>query len=155
MGPIETTGIHFLKFVISNFKYFKKANIRTRSVVGRKNGVDTGILTMDFSDGFYVRIRNSYACPYLIRFEIFGSNGYLIYDGKNLEVFSPRETLDKNGFFTNPPLKSSLKINFQNMWQDSLSDSISFFINKVKKRDYFLADQFDEDVKIMQILLNA
>lgn len=155
LGPLETTGIHFLQFAALNFGSISKVDLRTRSVVGRSESVDTGFASIEFSSGIWVRIRNSYATPYQIRFEMMGTNGYLIYDGKRCEVYSPRENFDEKGMFTLPNIIFSKKIIYSTMWQESLEKSISFFIDIVSRNSSFSVEKFDLNVNIMKYLLLA
>ncbi|MDC3047201.1 Gfo/Idh/MocA family oxidoreductase [Prochlorococcus sp. AH-736-A21] len=153
LGPIETTGIHYLQYAASNFGKISNIDVRKRSVVGRSNSVDTGFISLEFSSGTWVRIRNSYATPYLIRFEMMGTNGYLTYDGSVCKIFSPRENYDKQGMFITPNIIYSKNIVFSSMWQDSLEQSICFFVDHVSRKKKFSIEKFNLNVNIMNNLL--
>lgn len=155
LGPVETTGIHFLQYAASRFGGISNIDIKTRSVVGRNNSVDTGFAIIEFNSGTWVRVRNSYATPYLIRFEMMGTNGYLIYDGSVCKIFSPRETFDYAGLFSTPKVVDSQKIIYADMWEDSLHKSVSFFIENVSRNNFFSIEKFNLNVNIMKYLISA
>ncbi len=155
LGPIETTGIHFLQFAASKFGCISKVDIKTRSVVGRNNSIDTGFAFVEFSSGIWVRIRNSYATPYQVRFEMMGTDGYLTYDGSRCNVYSPRDSFDDKGMFTTPDILFSEDLAYSVMWQESLKNSISFFLDIVSKNSTFSIEKFDLDVNIMRYLISA
>ena len=144
-----------MQFAALNFGSISTVDLKTRSVVGRKDSVDTGFASIEFSSGIWVRIRNSYATPYQIRFEMMGTNGYLIYDGERCEVYSPRENFDEKGMFIVPNIIFSEEIVYSTMWQESLEKSISFFIDTVSRNSSFSVEKFDLDVNIMKYLLLA
>ena len=154
LGPMETTGIHYVQFSLVEFGSVMDSSLRTMGLSGRPAAVDTGILNMTMSDGTEVRIRHSYASPYAVRFELWGTNAFLTYDGSIVKLYHPRDTFDSQEKFASPPVRDSWNIEFQQAWMDSLENSQSQFLNVVMECGQLDPDEFDRDVSAMSILLN-
>ena len=155
LGPLETTGIHYIQFSIKEFGDCIGRNLHTECLSGRPGAIDTGFITLTMEDGTLVRIRHSYAAPYAVRFELWGTEGYLVYDGEVANLFHPRNTFDEHGRFTNPPLKASWEIKFQQGWFESLEKTQKDFLEIAQKGVLLDPLDFDRDVSAMEILLRG
>ncbi len=64
-------------------------------------------------------------------------NGIIEQIDNILSIRGPAINLDKRGFFKKPKLIESYKINENNDYNNSLEKSITFFLNKVKEKEFF------------------
>ena len=78
-----------------------------------------------------------------------------VYDGEVANLYYPRDTLDSNGRFTDPPLKESWTINFQEAWSESLSNAQKNILSIVGKSELLDSSDFDRDVSAMGVLLKS
>lgn len=154
LGPLETTGIHYIQFSLREFGDCTECHVQTACLSDRPSAVDTGLINMNMADGPWVRIRHSYASPYAVRFELWGSDGYLTYDGKVANLHHPRDTFDENGRYTTPPLKETWEFEFQQAWSESLVDSQNDFLGVVRDGRLLEESEFNRDVSAMGILLD-
>ncbi len=154
-GPLETVGIHFIHFAITQFSQCRKAVVRTSSVSSRSQAVDTGMISMQMDNGVWVNILNSYAAPYTVRVELWGTNGYAIYDGTGITLRSPRDTFDERGRYTTPPSAGYWPIDYATAWEESLNRSLRNFLDVSRQGIRLDPAAFDRDVSTMNVLLDA
>jgi predicted dehydrogenase len=153
LGPLETTGIHYVQFCIREFGRCINRDIHTRCLSGRPGTIDTGILNMTMETGTWARVRHSYAAPYATRFELWGSDGYLLYDGRVASLHHPRDTFDGDGLYTSPPVQSCWKIDFKQAWSESLRRAQEDFVNVARQGVLLDPSEFERDVSVMAVLL--
>lgn len=155
LGPLETTGIHYVQYASSLFGDCQDSTIYTDCLSGKEGAVDTGILNLVMGNGVWARIRHSYAAPCAVRMEIWGTEGYFIYDDDGAALHYPRETFDDRGYFKKPPQQEQWSINFQQAWSSSLVRAQADFVSVAAKRGEFATQNFDRDVRSMEALLNG
>ena len=129
-GIAEIQTIHFVNMLLHLFRKLKLKNKIKSRFSSYKN---TPIDTLNYSylnKDFFINIFNSYATVYEIKFELFSSKAKLIYDGKEIKIFFPSNTKDKDGRFTHPILVNKKRLNFEKDWKNSLAKSINNFANK-------------------------
>ncbi|MCH9015953.1 MAG: Gfo/Idh/MocA family oxidoreductase [Gemmatimonadetes bacterium] len=154
-GPLETVGIHFIHFALVLFGRCENALVRSNSLSGRSDAVDTGMLAMRMENGVSVNISNSYAAPYVVRMALWGTNGHLVYDGETATLYSPRDTFDERGMFSSPPAVESWSIDYPSAWASSLASSQRHFFKTAQQRVRLDPGIFDRDVAAMNVLLDA
>ena len=155
IGALETVGIHYIHFALTQFGECRNAIVRTGSLSRKGEAVDTGMVSMRMESGMWVSIYCSYAAPYAFRVQMWGTNGYLTYDGKEVAVYSPRDTFDENGLFAEPPVDRSRQLDFEPGWSESLVRSQRHLLAAAREhRDLDPAD-FDRDVSAVNVLLDA
>ncbi len=103
----------------------------------------------------WVRIRHSYAAPYAVRMEVWGTEGYFLYYDDVGRIYHPRDTYDQNGLFSDPPLKNSWKIDFKKAWAESLQKAQDHFIQVVQEGRRLDPSEFDRDVTAIRVLLDG
>ena len=155
LGPIETTGIHFLHLAERLFGNTTHAYVDLLSLSNSSEYYDTGTLHLSMESNVKVRLRHSYAAPYRVHIEAHGTDGYFIYDGEKAYVYGPRDTFDNQGLYTNPPAIKTWVINYPSEWDLSLVRSQSAFLEDVRDQKRFDSHQFDHDVKVMNTMIDA
>jgi len=149
-GVLELAGVHFIHFALSLFGDFEKYHANYLWMAGPGGPPDTTDLVLKMKSGPIVHIFNSYAAPFLKKFQIIGTNGYLDYDGKEFNLHSPRDHFDGAGRFTYPPLKQSVGLDFSEMWQESLEKSVNIFIGAVEREEKFCISELDLSFSSME-----
>lgn len=155
LGPLETVGIHFVQFALTQYGRCTKSIVRTESLSKAESRVDTGVVDMATESGVWVRVRTSYAAPQAIKMELWGTNGYAVYDGETLAVYSPRETYDDRGRFASPPAAISWGINYESCWRKSLELAQRHLFELARSGKRLDPATFDRDVSSMSVLLDA
>lgn len=154
LGPMESTGVHFLHLSERLFGPTQYAHLDLISLSNNQY-CDTGILNLNTESGVRVRIRHSYAAPYKIHIELHGTDGYFIYDGENACLYGPRDTFDDLGLYTKPPLLQKWAVHYPSEWDRSLVKSQNAFLKAVRDRKLFDPVEFDRDVNIMNTLIGT
>ena len=80
-------------------------------------------------------------------------NGIVEQIDNILSIRGPAINLDERGFFKKPKLIESYKINENNDYNNSLEKSITFFLNKVKKKEFFNKKLFNCALKSNSLIL--
>jgi predicted dehydrogenase len=153
LGPVETTGIHYAHFASKFFGQCRRSSILVNCLTGKHATIDTGILNMETVGQVWVRIRHSYAAPYAVHLEIWGTEGYFVYNDPVACLYHPRNSFDAEGLYTTPPVKDSWKMDFKKVWSDSLIKAQDNFIETVYEKRLLDPTEFDHDVSIMKYLL--
>tara|TARA_B100000965_G_C19584878_1_gene755260 strand:+ start:1584 stop:2567 length:984 start_codon:yes stop_codon:yes gene_type:complete len=144
-------GIHYISLFMFLFGDIKKIKINQFGCI-KKNKIDNAVIDMKFNKNFYTKIFLSYSTIVEDEIKIFFSNLLVIINEKNLSIFYPRNTFNKNGNFIKPKKKIIFK--FINSWSDnSLRNSINYFIKiSVLNKNFKLKD-FNNFLKVNSIIL--
>ena len=148
-GVGEMVSCHFIKFATSLFGEIKSLQkFETNfSHNGKKKNFDTINLNFVTKKNILVNIFNSYATPYITYIKIFFTNSIVLYDGNHFTINYPREVFDKKNRFKFPPKVFNAKLNFGDVWSDSLDKSVKFFLKAVKQNKNFSISEFNSSVK--------
>ena len=130
-----------------------KTNYYPRLVSGNGTSYDTNSINLLFENGMVASIFNSYATPLLENIVIIGTNGFIIIKDQKVEIFSPRDTFDENGFFSTPRIKQEIQFDFQSNGSDSLKKAMFYFLQNLKKSKKFDIDYFDRCVYTNKLIL--
>ena len=95
---------------------------------------DTCTISFSFPDNVYGNVFASYAAPYNDKICIYGTNGQIEYDGKQIIYYGPRETYDKSGKFCKPNKLILHEFSNTTMWNESLFNSVDWFIKRVHRK---------------------
>ena len=150
---IENNSIHWIDLLIFNFGKVLKTNYYPRLVSGNGTSYDTNSINLLFENGMVASIFNSYATPLLENIVIIGTNGFIIIKDQKVEIFSPRDTFDENGFFSKPRIKQEIQFDFQSNGSDSLKKAMFYFLQNLKKSKKFDIDYFDRCVYTNKLIL--
>jgi|TARA_B110000495_G_C23042816_1_gene626991 predicted dehydrogenase len=151
---IETVSIHFLDLINLHLNEFENGSYFPTLISKKGTSFDTSSLFLKYKNNITVHIMNSYATPLINDFTILGTNGTLYFKQNKLEIYSPREVFDKNGFYDYPPLFSKQKYNFEEDYHNSLEKSVGYFITKVKQKKPLVIKDFNTSLITNRIILN-
>jgi len=150
---LETVSIHYIDLCTSLFGEIQTIKYIPSLISKKGTSFDTSNLLIEYSNGVQVSIFNSYAAPFLEDFLILGTNGFIRIIGNELKIFSPRDTINKKGFFVVPPIYKKQSISIDNDYENSLIKSLSLFINKIKNQEKFDQKNFDSSISSNKIIL--
>lgn len=151
-GVLELVGVHFMNLALSLFGDIKDLQVDFDWKVEKKENLspDTATVKAIMQDKTVVNLYHSYAGPCLNKLIMIGTNGYVEYDGKEVKFYSPRETYDENGLFTQPPLKESRTWPEKMIWQESLKESLIDFFKTVKNKEEFSINILNKNLMAME-----
>lgn len=131
---LDTLSIHYID--LTNYIFGNSLRMSYFPSLMSKNGssYDTCSLLIQYAEGQTVSISNSYASPYLNDVLIVGTNGIISIRDNHLTIHSPRETFNEKGFFTTAPIIFSQEFITDNEYDDSLKNSLSYFISHVEEK---------------------
>ena len=150
---LETVSIHFIDLAISNFGNISKSYNSSTLVSKKGTSFDTSCLILNHKNGVLTSILNSYAAPLIEELMIIGTNGYLTIRNNQLTICSPRDTFDKKGFFSSPPVYQKKSFVMTKDYDDSLKKSMDFFISHVKNNKRLQLKNFESSLDTNEILL--
>jgi predicted dehydrogenase len=143
-------GIHYLGLLIFLFGKIKKVNINQFGII-KKNKIDNCLIDINFLNNFYSRIFLSYSSVLDEEIKIYFSNGILLFNGKKLSAFHPRNTFDNKKNFIKPNTKVLKK--YSSSWSEkSLTNSIDYFLKISLFNQNFAIKDFNQFLKINEIL---
>jgi predicted dehydrogenase len=150
---LETLTIHYLD--LCNFFFGNPLDVSYFPSLMSKHGssYDTCNLSAQYADGKTVSISNSYASPYINETTIIGTNGVISIRENQLNIRSPRDTFDEKGFFTTAPIISSQEFDTENEYDNSLKNSLSYFISNVEKGKPISLEHFKTSLETNRLIL--
>lgn len=150
---LDTVAIHYVDLL--SFYFGKPNKLAYFPSLMSKNGTsyDTCNVTIQYDDGSSANILNSYAAPFTNEVSIIGTNGVLTIRNNTLELHSPRDTFDSNGFFTNPPILKKIDFDIESDYQNSLKNSLDYFILIVQNKRSLDIQQFEASILSNRIIL--
>lgn len=150
---LDTLAIHYLD--LSNFYFGKPTSLSYFPSLMSKNGssFDTCNLLIQYNDGKTVSILNSYAAPVINEIQILGTNGIVTVRDNHLSVYSPRDTFNKKGFFVPPPNVSSTFFSMEDEYENSLKNSLLYFISNVTTKKPMSIDHFQTSLETNRLIL--
>ena len=150
LGPLETSGIHFIDFAKVNFGKITKIKLNNFSQLNIKNEIDTS--DVYFMAGKTIcNFRFSYAESHKVYFLAIFKNGYAEYNGKKFNIYYPMKNFNKKQKSIAPNLFYIKNIDYYKSWKKSNDKSIKYFFSTVLKNKKFY--NFDHDLKIMKPFL--
>ena len=150
---VGNLGIHYIDLMLYLFGKTKKIDLNYLSIAS-KNLPDSCKISLYFSNSL-VNIFLSYATVFKNKIDIFYENGLLSLSNGTISVMAPRETFDDNGFFITPKKQIIKKyINSRDYYDNSLDESIKYFLNCVKKKSNISKNYYKQSILSNKILLD-
>ena len=121
-----------------------------------KNGTsyDTSLVNIEFENGLVASIFNSYATPSVNDIIIIGTNGSIVFGDDTMQIFSPRDSFDEKGLFIKPKCMIKTEFNFNSMEQDSLQNSLDYFLSHIENSEMFDVSDFNKSIISNNMVLN-
>jgi predicted dehydrogenase len=152
LGILEILSVHFIDLILNTFG-ISNLKIENYKSLKKSNNYDTSCINIYTKCKKNVTIFNSYNSP-LVEKKIFVfENGYIEQDENEINIFGPRDSFNKDGNFKKPKKIFSKKINSTEDFNNSLNDSVNYFVNKVFKKKFFSKSLFNNSIKSNQKIL--
>lgn len=150
---LETVSIHHIDLL--NFYFGKPHKITYVPSLMSENGTsyDTCNVLIQYEKGTTLSILNSYATPLLNEILIVGTNGILSIRNNRLEIRSPRDTFDVNGYFVTPKIICDSHFDMEADYQNSLKNSFDYFISVVLDKKDMSINHFDTSIQTNRLIL--
>ena len=150
---LDASTIHYVDLIGLYLGKIKKSTYFPSLVSNHGTSFDSSYVVIKYENGVTFSIFNSYATPLINELSIIGTNGHITIKDNNLIVKSPRDTFDKNGLFTDPPVCFKSNFSIPNDIENSLKKSLDYFISHVKKDDKFDLGLFENSLQTNRLIL--
>lgn len=129
-GVFETFSIHYFDMFVYLFGFPKKYANFTASLSPCGDSVDNSSFVCQFNNDSTLNLTVSYTTPKINSLVFVFENGIIKFEDDK-KIYSPRDTFDENGLFTNPPLLLEEPM-CGDVYTNSLKDSVLYFCEAVE-----------------------
>lgn len=150
---LDANAIHYIDLINLHLGKIKKIYYIPSLVSKKGTSFDTSYIIIEYENNITLSVFNSYATPLINEISIIGTNGHLTIRNNKLEIYSPRDSFDKDGLFSNPQKICSVDFNLSNDVENSLKKSLDFFISRVKMQEDIPIKYFDTSTDTNKIIL--
>lgn len=151
---LDTVSIHYLDLLNLHIGKPKKITIIPNLISNNGSSYDTINLVLKYDNGITASILNSYASPLINELMIIGTNGFFTARNNELTIYSPRDTFDTQGFFTNPPIIDKSNFNISDDSNTAIFKSVNRFLSHVKNGTPIDLHYFNSSILTNQMILN-
>ena len=152
-GVYEVISTHWIDLINFHFNIYKIAKPKLLNHSGIGSSFDTSLVEITTPDKSLVNIFSTYNSAYSKRLLFLFDNGIIEQYDDVLNIRGPAINLDKNGFFKKPKLIESYNVNENSDYNISLEKSVTFFLKKVKKKEFFNKKLFNCALKSNSLIL--
>ena len=132
-------------------KKLKKTTLFNLSKIG--TSYDTAHTEMELKNKAAANIYVTYKSAYTKKIFFLFDNGLIEQNNGQISVKGPAKNLDKKGFFKNPKTIRRYKISDNKDYNESLNDSVSFFLAHAKNNKKIDKKMFNLSIKTNEFLL--
>ena len=150
----DTVAIHYIDLFGLHWGKPDRWAYYPSNIAQSGTSYDTCLLSVVYSSGHSLSIFASYACSYNEEITVYGTNGCLRVTDKSLRIYSPRDSLDENGFFKHPPVAYEQSFDAVSSYEESLRTSMNNFIMHVKRNDNISVSEFQNSLTSNRFLLS-
>ena len=151
---LDASTIHYIDLISLYLGKIKNSAYFPSLISNNGTSFDTSYVVVKYNNEVTLSIFNSYATPLINELCIIGTNGYMTIKDNKLMVKSPRDTFDKNGLFTDPPVYFKSNFSISNDIENSLKKSLDYFISHVKKDENLDLELFENSLQTNRLILN-
>lgn len=147
-GIYEIVSIHYIDLVnyLFNVSNIEKPKLLNLSKIG--NSYDTSLVEMKLKKEGLINVFSTYNSSLNKSLCLLFENGIIEQRNNIITLKGPTLNLDKKGFFKHPKIKKIIKINENKDYENSLYESVLFFLKHVKTNKKF-------DKRISEISLKS
>lgn len=152
-GIYEMVSIHYIDLINHIFNGIKisKPKLINSSKVG--NSFDTSLVEIKLTNNALVNIFSTYNSAYSKNLIFLFENGIVQQKNNILSIHGPSINLTKNGFFKAPKLIKNFYVNQNKDLENSLFDSVSFFLKHAQNKKDFKKKIWDDSLKSNSLIL--
>ena len=151
LGVFQLSGIHFFDLLVFCFGSPLSYRMAARNISSFGDAIDNFAISLEFENKIFADLFFSYTSAYQFSTDITTTDELIEYNGRELIVKGPRETFDVDGLYTHPPVVLEKKMDLYN---DSLNNSISYFLDVVKSGGTFYETFLESNLKSTELFLD-
>ena len=151
---LDAYTIHYVDLINLHLGKIDKSFYLPSLVSKKGTSYDTSYVVLRYENGATLSIFNSYATPSMNDIIIIGTNGSIVFGDDTMQIFSPRDSFDEKGLFIKPKCVVKTEFNFNSMDQDSLQNSLDYFLSHVENSEMFDISDFNKSIVSNSIVLS-
>ena len=151
---LETVSIHYVDLLNIHFGMICKWNYSPSNHSKNGTSFDSAHLSLEYVNGITCSIFNTYASSYLNEILVIGTNGTLLINDDSYTINFPRDSFDKNGLFTIPPIQEKNTFDSKEIFEKSLTNSVKFYLDHVMTKKPFDISNFESSLLTNSQILN-
>ena len=152
-GVYEMVSIHYIDLINYLFEVFKIEKPRLINLSKAGSSFDTSLVEIKLKNNGLVNVFTTYNSAYSKNLFFLFENGIVEQRDNNIIIRGPSLNLDKKGFFKQPKVIKKFNITENKDQENSLSESISFFLNTAKRKNFFNKRLWDCSLKSNTLIL--
>jgi predicted dehydrogenase len=153
-GVVENVGIHYIDMSVTLSGNIKTLCKSTRNLIGSGSAVDTASIFCEHENGATSNIFVSYATSFREGMYLTFTNGDIEFEGDEVKVYHPRESLNDLGLAVRPPVALVKKLFGGSLHKDSMQNCIREFMNVVLNEGGFSPDLARRSKLVVSAMLN-
>ena len=154
-GILEMVLIHYLD-LINYFYDIQKINfLKTSNISQNGTSDDTCKLTVTFGKNSIADFYATYSSPLYKKFFLLFTNGYIEQVENKISVYGPAIHLNKQGLFKKPKIIKEYKVDQIKDYQDSLIESVHYFLNHANNKKTFIKKMFKKSIESTSLMINS
>lgn len=153
LGVVENLGVHFIDLSVSLLGDVQTVSSSLQTLMKGQDAVDTATIMLTHRTGNTSTIFVSYATAYFSDMYFCFEKGDVHHDGVKIDVYSPRETFNSVGLSERPPLAFSKQLSATRLYEDSLRECVSNFINVVQAGGTFPPELVERSKEVVSAML--
>jgi predicted dehydrogenase len=146
-GIFEVVLIHYLNLITDNFFVKKMKKFKLSNVSKKGSSYDTAECQLELKDNVFANLFATYDGPLTKKIIFLFTNGIIEQNENQINIAGPAENYDQKGFFIKPKNKEKFKISEKKDYENSLNESVEFFIKTVKNKKFFKKKIFTNSIK--------
>lgn len=154
-GIFEMVLIHYLDLINYFYKVKKIKNLKMINISQNGTSYDTCKLSFEIGKNLVADFYATYSSPLYKKFLILFTNGYIEQIENKIFIYGPAKNLDKNGLFKKPKIIKQYKLNQTKDYQNSLEESIHYFLDHSDNKKTFNKKMFIKSLESTSLMING
>ncbi len=159
LGPLSgifgNVGVHYVDLCLWLLGDLEEVKLSQSTSSSETRIADSASAFLRFRNGATASIFTSYAAPFVNQARLVFNDGFLTLDDGRVRLFTPRETFDSTGLFATPPATDLRDGTSREFFDESLRESLSYFLNVASSGGSFNERDFDLSVRSNAVVLSA
>tara|TARA_B100001059_G_C17832141_1_gene585395 strand:- start:2392 stop:3312 length:921 start_codon:yes stop_codon:yes gene_type:complete len=152
-GVFEIVSIHIIDLFNFHFGIKSIHNTKLYNFSNKGNSIDTSSINFTLKNNAVVNIFTSYFCPFHEEWTLIFDNGIITYTDGKITIRGPRKNLNNKNNFIKPKIKFKQRISEIKDYENSLYESVKFFVNKANSKKFFDKKLFNISLESNKLIL--
>ena len=152
-GVFEIVSTHIIDLFNFHFEIETIQKPKLYNFSKKGSSYDTSSVLLTLKNKSTINIFSSYFCPYHEEWTLVFENGIVKFQNDSIFISGPRDNLDKNNFFIKPKLILKKTVSPTKDYENSLKESVKFFLKNVKKNKIFKKNLFNKSIEANKLIL--